>query len=220
LNLRYRLLPYIYSEAWLVTENGSTIMRPLVMDFNKDTSALNQSFEYMFGKSFLVAPVTEPEVNELEVYLPNSTMWYDFWTGEKYNGGQKIKTSAPLDRIPLFIKAGSIIPIGSLIQYATEKNDPIEIRIYPGTDSEFTLYEDENDNYNYEKGIYSTIKFSWKDSEKVLTISDRNGSFPGMPVEHNFNIVKVSESKGIGTETVKVYDKALKYKGKKIEVKL
>jgi alpha-D-xyloside xylohydrolase len=151
LNLRYRLLPYIYSEAWQITKNGSTMMRPLVMDFNEDTSALNQQFEYMFGKAFLVAPVTEPNVNEWKMYLPESNTWYNFWTGNRFNGGQTIITKATLDKIPLFVKAGSIIPMGPFIQYSTEKNDPVEIRIYPGANGEFTLYEDENDNYNYEK---------------------------------------------------------------------
>jgi alpha-D-xyloside xylohydrolase len=220
LDLRYRLLPYIYSEAWQVTKNGSTIMRPLVMDFNGDGSALNQAYEFMFGKSMLVSPVTEPKVNEWNVYLPKSTEWYDFWTAESIDGGKTIKTEAPIDKIPIFIKAGSIIPMGPLIQYATEKNDPIEIRIYPGADGEYTLYEDENDNYNYENGIYATITFKWDDSKKTLTISDRNGSFPGMIAERKFNIVYVSKNKGIGLDNIKKYDKAVNYTGEKLVIKL
>jgi alpha-D-xyloside xylohydrolase len=215
LNLRYRLLPYIYSEAWQVTKNGSTIMRPLVMDFCEDNSVLKQSYEYMFGKSFLVAPVTESNVNEWNVYLPKSVEWYDFWTGKRFEGGQTINTDAPLDKIPLFIKAGSIIPLGPTIQYSTEKNDPIEIRIYPGANGEFTLYEDENDNYDYEKGIYSTITFKWDDAKKALTIDNRRGSFPGMSNEHKFNIVKVSKDNGVGMNTVKEYEKVIVYDGKK-----
>ncbi len=220
LDLRYRLLPYIYSEAWQVTKNGSTIMRPLVMDFNGDTSALNQDYEFMFGKSFLVSPVTEPKVREWYVYLPKLVEWYDFWTGNQVNGGQTINTEAPINKIPLFVKAGSIIPIGPEIQYATEKNDPIEIRIYPGADGEFTLYEDENDNYDYEKGKYSTITFKWDDAKKTLTISARKGSFPGMPAEHKFKIVCVENNKGMGINPGEMFDKVVTYNGKKVVVNL
>jgi alpha-D-xyloside xylohydrolase len=220
LNLRYRLMPYIYSEAWQVTKNGSTIMRPLVMDFCKDNSALNQLYEYMFGKSFLVAPVTEPKVNERDVYLPESVNWYDFRTGKYFEGGQTIKAEAPLDEIPLYIKAGSIIPMGPAIQYATEKSDPVEIRIYPGADGEFILYEDENDNYNYEKGIYSTITFNWENEKKELTINDRKGSFPGMLSERKFNIVVVGKTKGVGITPVEKFDQVVTYDGKKVVVKL
>lgn len=220
LNLRYRLLLYIYSEAWQVTKNGSTIMRPLVMDFNRDTAALNRQFEYMFGKSILVAPVTEPNVTEWNVYLPQSAAWYDFWTGKRFKGGQAIKTASPLDKIPLFVKAGSIIPMGKLIQYAGEKAaDTLEIRVYDGANGEFTLYEDENDNYNYEKGVYATITFNWDNAKKLLTISDRKGSFPGMLAERKFNIVHVAKNKGNGTDTMETHDKEVTYIGKKIVVK-
>jgi len=220
MQMRYRLLPYIYSEAWQITKNGSTMMRPLVMDFNGDTSALNQSFEYMFGKAILVAPVTEPNVNERNIYLPKPVSWYNFWTGQRYDGGQTIKTETPLDKIPLYIKAGSIIPLGPVIQYATEKNDPIEIRIYPGANGKYTLFEDENNNYDYEKGIYSTITFTWDDAKKILIIGARKGSFPGMIAEHKFNIVCVKNNKGIGINSSKTFDKVVTYNGKKIVVKL
>ena len=122
--------------------------------------------------------------------------------------------------MPLFVKAGSILPIGPIVQYATEKKwDDLEIRIYPGADGEFTLYEDENDNYDYEKGIYSTITFTWNDSKKILTIEDRKGSFPGMLNERKFRIVKVSKTNGVGMEKVEKYDKVVTYDGKKIEIK-
>ncbi len=220
LNLRYRLMPYIYSEAWQITKNGSTMMRPLVMDFRKDTLALDQDFEFMFGKAMLVSPLTEPKVNKWNVYLPKSESWYDFWTGKQFEGGQTINTDAPHDKIPLFVKAGSIIPIGPAIQYATEKNDPIEIRIYPGADEEFTLYEDENDNYDYEKGVYSTITFKWDDAKKELTINDRKGFFLGMLNKRKFCILKVSGKKVTGIDTVKNYDKIITYNGKKVVVNL
>jgi alpha-D-xyloside xylohydrolase len=221
LNLRYRLLPYIYSKAWQVTKNGSTIMRPMVMDFSSDTNAVKQPYEYMFGEAILVAPITEAVATQRDVYLPESNDWYDFWTSISIKGGQTIKTEAPLDKIPLFIKVGSIIPFGPEVQFATEKNwDNLEIRIYPGTNGEFTLYEDENDNYNYEKGICSTIQFSWNDSRKVLTIYGRQGSFPGMLSERNFNIICVTKNKGTGIDAVEKFDKAITYKGKKVVVQL
>ncbi len=221
LNLRYRLLPYIYSEAYKVTKNGSTMMRPLVMDFIEDTTAIKQPYQYMFGKAFLVAPVTEPGVKEWKIYLPKEAAWYDFWTGEKYTGGQTVNKETPLDIIPLFVKAGSIVPFGPEVQFATEKKwDNLEIRVYEGANGEFTLYEDENDNYNYEKGIYSTINFSWNDPKKRLTIDDCKGSFPGNLKERKFNIVLVKKNNGVGTITPEQYDKVVTYTGKKSVIKL
>lgn len=218
---RYSLLPYIYSEAWQITKNGSTLMRPLIMDFKEDNAALNQPYEYMFGKAILVAPVTDPAVKKMNLYLPKFTDWYDFWTNEKFVGGQVIKTDTPIDKIPLFVRAGSIIPFGPSVQYSTEKKwDNLEIRIYPGADGEFTLYEDENDNYNYEKGIYSIITFNWNDAKKELTICDRKGSFTGMLNERKFSIVYVDINKGIRMEKVEKYDREVIYTGKKILMKI
>ena len=239
INIRYRLLPYIYSTSWDVTANQSSMMRALVMDFPKDKNALDINDEYMFGKSLLVSPVTnamyvKPEgsgketvqvedfstIKSKEIYLPASTDWFDFWTGEKLSGGNKVTKQTPLDIIPLYVKAGSIIPIGPSVQYATEKKwDNLEIRIYPGANGKFVLYEDENDNYNYEKGVYSTISFNWDDNKKVLTISDRNGSFPGMLNERKFNIVIVGRNKGVGENLIDQPDKVITYAGKKLTVK-
>lgn len=219
LNLRYRLLPYIYSEAWQITKNGSTMMCPLVMDFNGDTVALRQQFEYMFGKAFLVAPVTEPKVDEWDVYLPESTAWYDFWTGKRFDGGRNIKTAAPLEKIPLFVKAGSIIPMGKLIQYAGQKStDTLEIRIYKGADGKFDLYEDEGDNYNYEKGFHSIITVNWDDAKKSLTIDERKGTYPDMLNERIFNIILVKENAGTGIEISSTNYKKINYSGKKTSV--
>jgi alpha-D-xyloside xylohydrolase len=221
LNLRYRLLPYIYSEAWQISKNGSTMMRPMVMDFREDVNAINQPYEFMFGKSVLVAPVTEAVVDEWDVYLPKSTDWYDFWIGKRFKGGQTIKIDVPINKIPLFVKSGSILPIGPEVQYSTEKKwDNLEIRIYEGANGEFTLYEDEGDNYNYEQGQYSTIAFFWDDGKKILTIGDRKGSFPGMLAERRFNIIRVAKNKGAGDIPVLKYEKELTYTGKKVEVKL
>jgi len=221
LNLRYRLLPYIYSEAWQVTKNGSTMMRPMIMDFNADAEAVKQPYEYMFGKAFLVAPITEAGTTQRDVYLPKSTDWYDFWTGKRIKGGQTVKANAPLDQIPLFIKAGSIVPMGPIVQYSAEKTtEPMEIRVFEGADGEFTLYEDEGDNYNYEKGQYATITFTWNDAKKTLTIADRSGSFAGMLADRKLNLVLVDSTMGKGMDTSEKSTKVVDYKGKKISIKL
>jgi len=240
INLRYLLLPFIYSTSWDVTANQSTMMRALMMDFAKDKQALDINDQYMFGKSLLVCPVTKPMYSKIsvhgkdttrvedfstikneDVYLPKGTEWFDFWTGEKYGGGQTVNKETPIDIMPLYVKAGSILPVGPKVQYATEKKwNNLEIRVYEGADGVFTLYEDENDNYSYEKGVYSTITFAWDNSKKVLTINDRKGSFPGMLNERKFNIVLVSKNNGTGMATVEKCDKVVIYNGKKVEVKL
>jgi len=375
--LRYRLLPYIYSLAWQVTDDGYTIMRGLPMDFTTDAKTYSIDDQYMFGPAVMVCPVTqymihrppersilvspeyfrtkngkpgvyakyyrdsefenlsheqvEPNIDHLwytgrpdymtdsafsarwegklipsqtgkyqfhlksydakriildgqelpyiytsveqytdfvqleagreydfvlemqnrstgaakmklywktpaifekeklvverektrDVYLPAGYSWVDFWTGKNLAGGQTITADAPTNKIPLFVKQGSIIPMGPFIQYSTEKKaDPIELRIYPGTNGNFVLYEDENDNYNYEKGIYAIIAFSWNDEKQELTIDDRKGSFPGMLEIRNFRIVLVKEGHGTGIEITKNPDKIILYKGKKITVKI
>jgi alpha-D-xyloside xylohydrolase len=219
LNLRYRLIPYIYSEAWQITHNRSTMMRPLIMDFYGDSIALKQPYEYMFGKALLVSPVTEPNVKEWNVYLPEPATWYDFWTGKRFNGGQTIKTSAPLDKIPLFVKAGSIIPMGKIIQYTGQKPlDTLEIRVYKGSDGTFDLYEDEGDNYNYEKGDYSVIPFKWNEKRQTLTIGEKQGQYPGNLTKRIFNVIFVNESEGFGITPGEVKKKVV-YIGKEIKVK-
>ena len=239
INLRYRLLPYIYGTSWDVTANQSTMMRALVMDFPGDKNALDINDEFMFGKSLLVAPVTQPmyinriagtkdslaadfsSVKTRETYLPAGTPWYDFWTGQKLSAGQKTNKETPIDIIPLYVRAGSILPLASPVQYATEKKwDDLEIRVYTGANGKFLLYEDENDNYNYEKGIYSTITFNWDDAKHNLTIGDRKGEFPGMLTQRKFNIVLVSTGKGAGENTTATPDKVVTYSGKTISVKL
>ncbi len=210
INLRYSLLPYIYSTSWDVTAHQSSMMRALVMDYAHDKQALDINDEFIFGNSLLVSPVTQPMHSNpfvsKDVYLPKGNDWYDFWTGEKFKGGQTIKKEVPLDIIPLYVKAGTILPVGPKVQYATEKKwDNLEIRIYEGAAGEFTLYEDENDNYNYEKGACSTITFSWNDKNKSLTIGDCKGSFPGMITSRSFNIIIVGRD----------FNKVVSYTGKK-----
>ncbi|MCU7550212.1 glycoside hydrolase family 31 protein [Chitinophagaceae bacterium LB-8] len=218
LELRYRLLPYIYSEAWQVSSKGSTMMRPLVMDFKKDTAAMGQPYQYMFGKSFLVAPITEPGVSTWNVYLPKTTAWYDFWTGKRFVGGQTLPVAAPKDRIPVFVKAGSIVPMGKFLQYSSEKTiDTLEIRIYAGADGHFNLYSDEGDNYNYEKGNYVLVPFQWNEQKQTLTIGKRQGIYPGALQQYIFNIVLVKESQGHGIKMSPATKKVI-YKGEKTKV--
>jgi alpha-D-xyloside xylohydrolase len=218
LNLRYRLMPYIYSEAWQVSKNGSTIMRPLVMDFKNDAAAIAQSYEYMFGKSFLVVPITEPGVTQWNVYLPKSTIWYDFWSGRRFTGGQTVKADAPQDKIPLFVRAGSIIPMGKFMQYTSEKPiDTLEIRIYPGADGQFNLYNDEGNNYNYEKGKYTVIPFKWNEQQQTLTIDKQQGSYTGALKKSVLNIVWVSEANGYGIE-MSSKTKTIIYTGEKTTI--
>lgn len=374
-NLRYRLLPYIYSLSWKVTNYDYTIMRGLPMDFPADKNTYSIDDQYMFGPSIMVCPVTtnmyhrapvlslvigagnfktadgqqglktcyykdtafsvlskeciEPNVNAdfyggrpdyvtdsmysirwegklvvaesgkykfhtksydkhkvyldgkevkvsidgnekyyemidlekgkeydikvevvnnqtgaarmvlkwktpadfaldaqpltgyktKEVYLPAGKTWYDFWTGKAYDGGQKVVVDAPIEKMPLMVPAGSIIPMGPFVQYATEKPaDPIELRIYPGANGSFILYEDENDNYNYEKGIYSTIEFTWNDDKRILTIGERKGSFPGMLDKRTFNVTIVNEGIGSGVEISTKVDNAINYTGEKLDI--
>ena len=216
--LRYRLMPYIYSNAWRVTSDGYTLMRPLVMDFRTDVRAQNVSDEFLFGPSILVNPVTEPGTTSRHIYLPDA-VWYDFWTGASTRGFRAVDVPAPLDRLPLFVRAGSILPLGPDVEYASEKPaDPLEIRVYRGADGEFTLYEDEGDTYDYEKGAYATIPFSWSDSTRTLTIGRRKGTFPGMLESRTFHIVFVSENHGTGGELTGSPDRTVQYLGEKVTV--
>ena len=239
INLRYALLPYLYSTGWQVTDNAGSFLRALFMDFNEDQKVHNISNQYMFGKAFLVTPVTRnmyvfsdkeqwkdpyedfSKTGTQDVYLPKGTKWFDFWTGETLNGGQMVTKEVPIDIIPLYVRAGSIVPFGPKVQYSTEKKwNNLEIRIYPGADGEFVLYEDENDNYNYEKGAYSTIKFTWDDANRTLNIADREGTFPGMLKSRKFNIVVVDKENGTGSVQSTKFTKSVSYGGKKKSVKL
>jgi alpha-D-xyloside xylohydrolase len=228
--IRYRLLPYIYSLSAKVTRENYTMMRSLAFDFRDDSKVYSIPDEYMFGPSFLVNPVTQQfytgahasaDVKTRSVYLPKAASWYNFWTGESLTGGQTIDAAAPIDIMPLYVKAGSIVPMGPNIEYATENpSGAIELRIYPGADGSFKFYEDENDNYNYEKGSYATFSFKWNDKMHQLTITSREGAFPGMQKGHVFNIVLVKHGHGVNKEVTAKADKTVKYEGKAITVKL
>jgi len=218
--LRYRMLPYIYSLAGAVTQNDGTIMRPLVMDFRGDAKAREIGDEYMFGPAFLVSPVMTYKARQRQVYLPQAAGWYDFWTGAALSGGQTVDAPAPYDSLPLYIKAGSIIPFGPELQYTDEKPaDPITLYVYAGADGAFTLYEDEGTNYNYEKGAFSRIPLMWNDAARTLTIGKREGSFQGMLGERTFNVILVSKSSPTGFSLSPQAERSIHYQGDAVEVK-
>lgn len=228
-NLRYRLLPYIYSLAAKITTENYTLMRGLSFDFRNDANVYNIKDEYMFGPAFLVNPVTEQlytgangtdKEKTRKVYLPGSGEWYNFWTGEVLKGGQTIDAPAPIAILPLYVKAGSIIPMAPETEYATQKsNKDIELRIYPGADGKFTLYEDENDNYNYEKGGSASFTFVWNDRLKELRISATKGAFPGMLKSRIINLVLVNGKHGSNVEVTAKSDKSVIYTGKPLLIK-
>ncbi len=227
-NLRYRLMPYLYSLAWKVTDSAYTIMRALAFDFREDRAVDTIKDQYMFGPAFLVNPVTEqrdksrsPGKETRKVYLPRPAGWVDFWTGKTFTGGQTIDASAPIETIPLYIRAGSIVPMGPFLQFATESpNDTLELRIYPGADGTFTLYEDENDTYHYEQGVFATISFHWDNDRRELSIADRAGTFPGMLPARTFNVVLVDGINGSGIEPCRKPSTTVHYEGKRIVVGL
>ena len=191
--LRYSLMPYIYSLAGMTWLKDYTIIRPLVMDFTGDTAVNNIGDQYMFGPSLMVSPVYQYGARKREVYFPKSAGWYNFYTGKFQAGGERKNVDAPYERIPLYVRAGSIIPLGPEMQYADEKPaEHIKVYVYQGADAEFTLYEDENVNYNYEQGKYSVIPMTYNEATRQLTIGKRKGEFDGMLKERTFEIIQVN----------------------------
>ncbi|MBQ0074013.1 MAG: glycoside hydrolase family 31 protein [Prevotella sp.] len=209
INLRYSLIPYIYSMAAKQTFDSYTMARMLAFDYPKDEKVLDIKDEYMFG-DFLVCPVTEANATSRKVYLPTGSTWIDYWTGKRYSGGESIEASCDIATLPLYVRAGSIMPTTEVAEYSdAQKGKPVTINVYEGKDADFTLYEDEGDNYNYEKGQYSTIPLSWDDAKKVLTIGERKGSYEGMLQKRTF-IVTVAGGK----------TKQVKYNGKRINLRM
>ena len=242
IRLRYRLIPYLYSTAWQVTNANGSYLRPLFSDFASDKRVWDMTDEFLFGQSILAAPIVEAQYTEEKIiredamtgwnrkdvtgtdkvsnvdwtatkatkkYLPKGTTWYDFWTNQKYKGGQDVELQTTFDQVPMFVRAGSILPLAPEMQYVGEKSwNELEIRIYPGANGTFTLYEDEGDNYNYEKGKYATITFSWNDAKRTLTIGAQNGAYDGMLHQRKFNIVLTDGS-----------SKVVEYQGQETSVK-
>jgi len=215
IRLRYQLIPYIYSVAAQVTLNSYTIMRPVALDFPNDITTYNLTDQYMFGPAFMVCPVTHPMYFQRnseplqnvpktrDVYLPKGNLWYDFWTEKPFHGGQTIKADAPLEIIPVFVKAGSIIPMWPVMQYVDEIPDaPYEIRIYRGADGEFTIYEDAGDGYEYEHGAFALIRLIWDDKRGELVVERRQGSFKGMVETREYNFVFISNTNRITKKAI------------------
>jgi alpha-D-xyloside xylohydrolase len=217
--LRYRLMPYLYSLAGKIYFDDYTIMRGLVMDFNEDKAVHNIANQYMFGPALLINPVYQYKARTRTVYLPNSTGWYDFHSGRHYSGGQSLEAAAPLGRMPVFVREGSIIPAGPEIQYSTQAADPVTLYVFMGADGAFDLYEDENENYNYEQGHSSKIPFSYNESGQTLTIGDREGSFSGMLKERKFEIIWVNTERPVGIGLGSLPDQVVSYAGKQLTIK-
>ena len=218
--LRYRLMPYIYSLAGMTYFSDYTIMRPLAMDFTSDQKVYNIGDQYMFGPAFMAVPIYEYGARSKDVYFPAGNGWYDFHTGKYVQGGQKLTVEAPYERMPLYVKAGSIVPFGPSVQYAMEKQpDVITLYVYGGADADFTLYEDEGDNYGYEQGRYATIPMHYSEADGKFTIGERQGDFPGMLQQRVFKVVKVSKDHPVAFNE-DVAAKTVEYKGDTVELAL
>ena len=233
LHLRYQLLPYIYSLAGWTTQQDYTMLRALPFDFRYDPATYDIRDQFMFGPAFLVNPVTQPMLysagsrpldgvaQNRQVYLPAGVDWHDFWTGQKYAGGQTLLANAPLDRMPLYVRAGSIVPMGPRRQYVDDQPDaPLELHIYPGRDSSFLLYEDEGDGYNYEQGSFSTINIHWQDIARQLVMAERSGSYPGMSEQREFHIILHFETQVDSAPLNPEIKKQIFYTGKALVVDL
>ena len=218
--LRYSLMPYIYSLAAKTYWEDYTIMRALVMDFPSDKQVLNMGNQFLFGPSFLVAPVTDYKARTWPVYLPANTGWYDLYTGKHFDGGQTIQADAPLERIPVFVKAGSIIPVGPELQYTAEKvADPLSIYVYTGADGSFSLYEDNGLNNDYIKGQYATIPLTYTESSQTLTLGKRQGTFDGLLEKRTVQIFWVSRDHPAGMSRDAHPAQVVDYSGEAVTIK-
>ncbi len=219
--LRYRLMPYIYTLAGDTYHKDATIMRGLVFDFAADPNVTNIGDQYMFGPSLLVNPVHEYKSRKRTLYLPAGQGWYDLYTGKYTTGGQSVTVEAPYETMPVFVKEGAIIPAGPAIQFTGEKPaDPITLYVYAGKNGSFTLYEDEDLNYNYEKNAFAAITFNYNEAAKTLTIEDRKGNFNGMLKKRTFYIRLISKEQPAGIDFEERSGLKVTYTGKKQVVKL
>ena len=219
--LRYRLMPYIYSLAGQTYQKDYTMMRGLMMDFPQDLKASNLNDAFMFGPSLLINPVYTYKDRDRKVYLPSGQGWFDLYSGKYYKGGQEIKADAPYEKMPVYVKEGTILPTGPALQYTSEKPaDPLTLFVYTGKDASFSLYEDEGTNYNYEKGAFSTIDFSYSESGKMLTIGERKGNFNGMLKKRTINLVFISQEIAKPLNFTLMPDKTIKYTGQKQQIHL
>jgi len=214
--LRYRLMPYIYSLAAMSYHNDYTIMRGMVMDFPDDSLVNKIGTQYLFGPSLIINPVYDYHAISRELYLPKGQGWYELYTGKYKEGGQTINADAPYERMPVYVKEGSIIPFGPELQYTAEKPaSTITLYVYTGRDASFSIYEDEDTNYNYENGAYANIPVTYNEALKTLTIGKRQGAFNGMLKEREFKIVWVKKNKPIELDFGKHADAVIRYNGSK-----
>ena len=211
-------MPYLYSLAGSVTFDDYTIMRPLAMDFPQDKEVYDIGSQYMFGPAFMVAPVTEYKAETKDVYFPDGALWYDMYDGRAIEGGHWENVALTYSRMPLYVRAGSIVSVGEPVQWSGENpSGPVDLYVYTGADGSFTLYEDNGLDYAYERGEYSRIKLSWDDSDAVLTIGAREGEYPGMPERRLFNVRLVREGVGFGEACIEA---SVDYCGEEVRVEL
>ena len=221
INLRYKLLPYNYSLAGKTFFEDYSMIRGLAMDFPLDKAGFDRNDQYLWGPSLLVNPVTEKGATSRRVHFPQGTDWYDLYSGKKVSGGQDMLVDAPYERIPVYVKAGAIVPIGQELQYTTEKKQQvIDLYIYAGANGLFSLYEDEGDNYNYEKGKFSRIDIRYEDSTRTLFLAERKGDFEGMLKSRKFNLIFVTDKNEVGIDSSTQKSTAVSYQGKALQVKL
>ena len=214
-------MPYLYSMAGWVHFNDYTMMRGLVMDFCGDKKVENIPDQWMFGPALMACPVGYYKARNRDVYFPKQCGWYDLYTGKHINGGQTLKVDAPYEKIPVFVREGAIIPFGPEIEYTDQKPAQlINLYVYAGADGQFTLYEDEGTNYNYEQGYYTTIDIKYADADRQLTIGKRTGSFDGMLENRQFNVVLVSPNKAQSLNLDNPAGKLVDYNGEEVQIKL
>ena len=216
--LRYRLLPYTYSLAWRVTNEDYTMQRGLPMDWPADRRVRDIGDEFMFGPAFLVGPVSEPGATSREMYLPEAAGWLDFWSGARLPGAQTIQAAAPLDRIPLYVRAGSIVPLGPVVEDANRQVDSLEVRVYPGADGDFEWYSDAGDTYDYEKGQHRVVPMHWDDSARTLELGEAAGEYPEMPDRVHIRLVVVGPNHGTGAEVAVASDGEGEYTGQTLRI--
>jgi alpha-D-xyloside xylohydrolase len=217
--LRYRLLPYSYSLAAEVSRRHGTIMRPLVMDFREDPQVLDIGDQFLFGPALLVSPVTGSGATSRSVYLPRGAGWYDFWTGAFEAGGRRLDAAAPYESLPVYVRAGSILPLGPELQYTDEKPaDPLTVWVYRGADAAFDLYEDDGVSYACERGAFATIPLRWDERAGTLTVGARAGSFPGMLARREIRVVFVARDRPLGHTPAPLAARTVRYDGSALTV--
>ncbi|QUD88272.1 TIM-barrel domain-containing protein [Phenylobacterium montanum] len=218
--LRYRLMPYTYTLAADTWQADSTIMRGLVMDFPADLKARDVNDEYLYGRELLVAPVHEYKARSRAVYLPAGTAWYDLYSGARHEGGQTIDASAPLSRMPLFVRAGAILPVGPVMDYVGQKPEaPITLYVYAGADGAFSLYEDDGLSNDYAKGAFARIPIAYDDKVGTLTIGARQGRYPGMLESRVFNIRWITPGAPKPLDFDSAPDRSVTYAGQPVTVR-